>query len=171
MNSELLNMITAIANAIAAIASVSAVIVAVRAAIFSSKQAGLMGEQLTASRTIFELEVHSRFQSEMRVIQRSFSHKVNDPDWSPNESERRSIRLYWYLVFDEWLTCNKLHPSIVHLWDSYYSIGVQSALKNAQFNLEAGELFKGESTFFNYGDEFFEEIDRLCKLATRKNLL
>ena len=160
-----------IATAIAAIASVVAVVVAARAAKLASEQAALLRDQLNAGQTVLQLEVHSRFQSELRAIQRTFSPGVNKTGWVPTEIERRSIDLYWYLVFDEWLTCKKMHAGLAQLWDDQYSVGVQSALRNVAFNTAAHEHFKGSSSFFGYGKEFATEIDRLCRVGTGKPLL
>jgi hypothetical protein len=171
MSIDIWNSITSIATALAAIASVVAVFVAARAAKYASSQASLLQDQVSAGHAMLQLEVHSRFQSEVRSIQRTFSPDVNKPEWAPTEIERRSISLYWYLVFDEWLTCSKMHSTLSALWKENYSIGVQSALRNASFNTAARDLFKGDATFFGYGKEFSEEIDRLCREATGKPLL
>ena len=171
MTSDILASVSAIATAVAAVASVVTVFVAYRAAMYAGHQANLLREQAMAGQFSLELEVHSRFQGEMRAIQRMFSSEVNKLDWSPTESERRGISLYWYLVFDEWLTCKKMHIALSPLWDHKYSEGVQSALRKPAFIEVAREMFKGDSTFFGYGKEYANEIDRLCRAGTGKPLL
>lgn len=171
MSADIWNAIGAIATALAAVASVVAVFVAVRAAKYASDQAALLRDQVQAGQSMLQLEVHSRFQSEVRALQRSFSPNVNSPAWIPTENERRTVSLYWYLVFDEWLTCKKLYPALASMWEQHYSVGVQSALRNSIFNESAKDMFKGSSSFFGHGKEFADEIDRLCRAATGRPLL
>lgn len=171
MTSEIGTLISTIATAIASMASVVAVFVAFKAAKYASHQANLLRDQVIAGQFSLELEVHSRFQGEMRAIQRMFSSEVNKLDWIPSDSERRGISLYWYLVFDEWLTCKKMHIALAPLWDQKYSEGVQSALRKPAFFEVAREMFQGDSTFFGYGKEYASEIDRLCRVGTGKPLL
>lgn len=171
MTNEFWALVSAIATAIAALSSVVAVFIATKAARYAGHQATLLREQTKSGQFSFEVEVHSRFQSEMRAIQRIFSWKVNEPDWEPSDSERRGISLYWYLVFDEWITCKKMHEGLSYLWDERYTVGVQSALRKPAFFAVAKEMFNGDSTFLGYGKEYAIEIDRLCRLGTGKPLL
>lgn len=107
-------------------------------------------------------DIHSRFQSEIRAIQQQFSEKVNDPEnWSPTDSEKRYIRMYWYVVFDEWVICCKEDKSLATLWRQYYAPGVGSALKNKHFAGNIKELFNGQSALFGYRNEFRDAINAI----------
>jgi hypothetical protein len=112
------------------------------------------------------IDIHSRFQSEIRAIQRSFPPEVNNHNWQPNAQENRSLSLYWYLVFDEWLTCTQLGDNLKVLWEKHYSHGVKAALRLPAFKAKIEEIFSGSSTFLGYGLEFRKEIERLCFEAT-----
>lgn len=107
-------------------------------------------------------EVHSRFQSDIRSIQRQFTAAVNDPaNWKPTPEEKRYIRMYWYAVFDEWLVTHKEDRSLIGLWNKYYANGVVSALKNPHFVEDVKVFFDGESALFGHRTEFREAINEL----------
>jgi len=107
-------------------------------------------------------EVHSKFQFEVRAIQRQFTQAVNHPaNWTPTQEEKRYIRMYWYLVFDEWLLTQKEDRSLRDLWGKYYSQGVISALKNPRFVEDLKLFLGGESALFGYRAEFRDTINEL----------
>lgn len=170
MDGETWTAISSIATAITAVISFSAVVVALRAAKYASRQAGLLKEQIDSHQASKLVEVHSRFQSEIRAIQKTFPPNVNDPAWAPNEIEIRSISMYWYLVFDEWLTCTQMGSGLAPLWEKHYCEGVKSALRLPAFKAKIEEIFRGDSSFFGYGQDFKKEIERLCFAGTGKPL-
>ncbi|WOJ95777.1 hypothetical protein R0137_11040 [Congregibacter brevis] len=107
-------------------------------------------------------DIHSRFQSDVRAIQQKLPLGVNTPEaWVPSEEEKRSIRLYWYVVFDEWLVTHVEDKSLKGLWTDYYSRGVSSALKNRHFVEDIKKFFDGESALFGLRSEFRDEVNRL----------
>ncbi len=170
MTTEVWAAISSTATALIAALTVAAAVISLRAAQFASQQAKLLQEQVEASHASTMIEVHSRFQSELRALQRTLPAAVNNADYAPTVAEARSIQLYWYLVFDEWLTCTKMGSALVPLWTKHYSEGVKSALRLPAFRLAVEDLFRGSSTFLGYGPEFRAEIERLCFAATGKSL-
>lgn len=116
------------------------------------------------------VEVHSRFQSEVRAIQKTFPPNVNEQTWVPNDVEMRNISIYWYLVFDEWLTCTQMGSDLAPLWDKHYSEGVKSALRLPAFKARIEKIFRDDSSFFGYGQDFKIEIERLCFAGTGRPL-
>jgi hypothetical protein len=161
MDKEIWTTISSIATAVTAVISFAAVVVALRAAKYASQQAALLKEQIDSHQTSKLVEVHSRFQSEIRAIQKTFPPNVNDPAWVPNEHEARNISMYWYLVFDEWLTCTQMNGGLDLLWAKHYSEGVKSALKRPAFKAKIEEIFRDNSSFFGYEKDFKNEIRRL----------
>lgn len=170
MATEVWTAIGSIATAFIALLTLAAAAIALKAAKFAGQQAKLLREQVEASHAATMVEVHSRFQSEIRALQRAFPPTVSNADWVPTATEARSVQLYWYLVFDEWLTCTKMGSELGSLWTQHYSEGVKSALRLPVFRLAAEELFRGSSTFLGYGLEFKKEIEALCFAATGKPL-
>lgn len=170
MDNETWTAIGSIATAVTAALSFAAVVVAVRAAKYASWQAELLRVQVDSHQASKLIEVHSRFQSEIRAIQKRFPANINDITWEPNEIEMRDISMYWYLVFDEWLTCIQMGGELAPLWEKHYSEGVKSALRLPAFKAKIEEIFRGDSSFFGYGQDFKKEIERLCFLGTGKHL-
>lgn len=122
---------------------------------------------MKASNNTYELsrkstitEIHSRFQTSMRELQLRFPHNINDNSTILKDSEKRSVQLYWYLVFDEFLTCKKLSndPELNELWDKYYIKGVTSALRLQHFHNEIALLLSSNSTFLGEREDFEKEI-------------
>lgn len=107
-------------------------------------------------------EIHSRFQSSMRALQLTFPPNINDNSTTLNPTETRSVQLYWYLVFDEFLTCKKLSndPELNELWDKYYIKGVTSALRLKHFHNEIALLLSVNSTFLGEREDFEKEITK-----------
>ena len=107
-------------------------------------------------------EIHSRFQSSMRELQLTFPHNINDNSTILKPSETRSVQLYWYLVFDEFLTCKKLSndPELSELWDKYYIKGVTNALRLKNFHNEIALLLSANSTFLGERADFEKEITK-----------
>ena len=105
-------------------------------------------------------EIHSRFQASMRELQLTFPPTINDNTVELNFSETRSVQLYWYLVFDEFLTCKKLSndPELNVLWDKYYLKGVTSAIRLKSFHREIALLISVNSTFLGEREDFEKEI-------------
>jgi len=170
METEIWAATGSIATVFIAVLTLSAAVIALRAAKFAGQQAKLLQEQVVASQTLGMIEIHSRFQSEFRALQRTLPAAVNNPDWTPTPAEARSLQLYWYLVFDEWLTCTKMGTELTPLWAHNYSEGVKSALRLPAFKIAAENIFRGSSTFLGYGHEFKKEIESLCFSATGKPL-
>lgn len=167
---EIWNALSSVSTALTAGITLSAAYYASSAASSASAQAEILKAQIDAHRTTRLTEIHSRFQNEFRAIQRTLPHDVNSEAWAPTDDHKRSISLYWYLVFDEWLTCTKLSPDLNSLWEDHYSKGVMSALRLPAFRMKIEEIFSGESTFMGYGPEFRKHIDEICFDAIGKNL-
>jgi hypothetical protein len=155
---EIWSAISALGSVAAAVATCFAAFGAMRAAASASHQAKLLQGQLVSAQNVLKVEVHCRFQSEVRSIQRSFPPEVNLTNWNPTDLDRRNVRLYWYLVFDEWLTCKKTNAGLDQLWD-WYAVGVRSAFRNRIFGEEARKLFSGRTAFFGFRDEFYSELN------------
>ncbi len=153
--------ISSISTAITAFISMTALFIALRAARSANESA----------KTGRCVDVHSRFQNEIRAIQRSLPWHVNDPNWQPTPEQTRTIALYWYLVFDEWFTCTRLGSDLRPLWEKHYSEAVKAALRLPQFKLSIEGIFRGSMSFFGYGNEFRVEIERLCREATGRKLI
>ena len=158
--------ISSISAAVTAVVTLAAVVVAMRAARYASDQANSLKEQNESAKAGRLIDIHSRFQSEIREIQRSFPPEVNNNNWKPSEEDKRNIALYWYLVFDEWLTCTQLGNDLEVLWKNHYSHGVKAALRLPAFKIKIEEIFRGSSTFLGYGIDFRREIEQLCFEAT-----
>lgn len=109
------------------------------------------------------VEIHTHFQQQMRDIQKAFPPEVNEKGWSPSSrEERRAVRLYWYLVFDEWYTCKYLsnEKRLHSLWKGY-RFGVLSALRKPAFSAEVQSMINEEAIFFGLGKEFCSEISNI----------
>jgi hypothetical protein len=117
------------------------------------------------------MDIHSKFQSEMREIQKSLPASVNDENWQPSTpKEKRLLTMYWYLVFDEWLICTRGDKTLQSLWNTYYINGVKSALRMAAFKKEIEVLMSGESTFLGHGEEFKKDLNEICRSVHGRNL-
>ena len=152
-----LELISTLANVVMAIGIVFAA-----AQVFVSKR------QQNAELEIHIVELHTHFQQQMREIQRAFPSGVNTLGWAPcDDNERRAIRLYWYLVFDEWYTCQHLSTEkrLNALWASY-RYGVISALANPAFDADVKEMFSKNAIFFGLAKEFSSEINE-CRKAVK----
>lgn len=105
-------------------------------------------------------EIHNRFQSSMRDIQLKYPVTINNNAEGIDNSTERNIRLYWYLVLDEFLTCKILStdPEMNSLWDKHYLIGVQSALKLKYFYIEIAKMLDGGSSLLGVQVQFEKEI-------------
>jgi hypothetical protein len=108
-----------------------------------------------------KMEIHARFQSEMREIQRGFTNNVNSEAWIPDEDELRNISIYWYFVFDEWFTCINGGDSLKTLWTNHYRIGAKSALKKPKFKERVDELLASPNSFLGMGKEFKIELSSI----------
>lgn len=164
---------TAVSSAAAALTALFTLIaaaIAARAARHAYAQTEILKQQIDSHKTARLTEIHSRFQSQVRDIQRSFPPEVNEDHWVPTKEHERSISIYWYLVFDEWLTCTKLSPDLLILWSDQYSKGVKSALRIPAFRRKIEELFAGESTFLGYGSEFRSVIEAICEDSIGRKL-
>lgn len=145
-------LISALANVVMAVGIVFAA-----AQVFVSKR------QQNAQLEIHIVELHTHFQQQMREIQKALPSGVNTPGWVPRgDNEERAIRLYWYLVFDEWYTCQYLSTEqrLNALWGRY-RYGVISALTNPAFDADVKQMFERNAIFFGLAKEFAAEIDSL----------
>lgn len=130
--------------------------------VFAAAQMFIAKRQQTAQLEIHVVELHTHFQKSMREIQALFPPEVNTPDWLPKDGiESRAVRLYWYLVFDEWYTCKHLsrEKRLNDLWDRY-GYGVMSALKKQAFRNEFEKMIDEEAIFFGLGGKFCAEIQK-----------
>jgi hypothetical protein len=119
-----------------------------------------------------QMDIHSKFQAEMRSIQKALPNDVNRSNWSPQtDGESRLLTMYWYLVFDEWFMCTKGDRTLLKLWTEMYTYGVKSALKMPAFRAEIENLLDGKSLFLGHVEEFKHELNRLCRAVHGKNLL
>lgn len=145
------DIITALANVVMAVGVV-----------FVAGQLIITKRQQSTQLEIHIVELHTHFQQQIREIQKTFSPKVNEDDWMPDEKEKRAIRLYWYLVFDEWFTCKHLsnEKRLNALWERY-SWGAISALRNTHFDSEIQDMFTKDTIFLGLGKKFASDIDEL----------
>ncbi len=153
-----LELVSAIANVVMA-----AGIVFAAAQVFISKR------QQNAQLEIHIVELHTAFQQQMREIQRTLPVGVNQPGWKPaSDSEMRAIRLYWYLVFDEWYTCQYLSKEkrLNALW-ARYRYGVISALRIPAFDDDVKNMLDSKIVLFGLAKEFQAEIKSLRKLSQK----
>ena len=148
-----------------------AVLLSFRATKAAQHSVNLLKEQLDNNRLAMKVDVHSRFQNQIRDIQKKFPIEVNNPDWQPNSEERRLITLYWYIVFDEWFTCTQGGPELETLWSKHYVHGVKSALRMPSFKQVIERMFDAESTFLGMGREFKAVINNLCYEVHGRDLL
>ena len=152
INTDTISAISAVASAVAA--SFSAI-----AALCALYLSHVMRQRGADSK---RADIHSRFQSEARTLLLKLSNSVNEPEnWQPSAEEQRHIRMYWYLVFDEWVICNKEDPSLADLWQNYYLQGARSALRNPHFEASLKLMFDGQSAFFEQRNEFKQVINGL----------
>jgi len=105
------------------------------------------------------IKIHNQFQKELRNLQSQFSIHVNNKDYTPLKLEQRAIQLYWYLVFDEWMTCKHLENDFLEdLWDNYYRKGAQRALQLIPFKSSLDNMIKQGTSFFDLKDEFLNSF-------------
>lgn len=138
---------------------------------FTAWQVLIAKRQQTSQLEIHVVELHTHFQQVMREIQKTFPPSVNESSWAPqNPQEERALRLYWYLVFDEWYTCKHVsnEKRLNELWKRY-RYGVISALRKPAFDAEVKKMFGEETSFFGLGQEFGMEIDILRSKAVELN--
>lgn len=139
-----------------------------------SQQLEIQMQEIVANQNMFQtqiednnlktrMEIHSKFQSEMRNIQRGFSDKVNDDNYSPSIEEIRNITIYWYFVFDEWFTCKNGGKILESLWANHYREGAKSALRNINFKKEVDRLLSRKNSFLGQGKEFERELQELIR--------
>lgn len=147
-------LISALANVVMAIGIVFAA-----AQVFVSKR------QQSAELEIHIVELHTHFQQQIRDVQKLLPPEVNDAGWKPKDKrEERAVMIYWYIVFDEWYTCQYLSKEkrLNALWERY-RYGVVSALANPAFDDEVKKMLSNNAIFFGLAAEFAAEIDR-CRL-------
>lgn len=145
-------LISALANVVMAVGIV-----------FAAAQVFISKRQQSVQLEIHIVELHTHFQQQMREIQRALPSGVNTIGWAPcGDNEERAIRLYWYLVFDEWYTCQYLsnEQRLNALWKRYRH-GVISALTNPVFDSDVKKMFERNAIFFGLAKEFAAEIDSL----------
>ena len=150
------------------ISAISNVVMAV-GVVFAAGQFYVSKREQTAQLEAHIVELHTHFQQQIRELQKSFPPTANRSKWKPeNDQQKRAVRLYWYLVFDEWLTCQYLSKEkrLNDLW-GYYRYGVISALQKQCFDEEVKRMFKEKPVFFGLAQEFEAEINKLRKEAVR----
>lgn len=131
--------------------------------VFAAAQVFISRRQQNVQLEIHIVELHTNFQQQMREIQKTLPPKVNVPGWEPcSDNEARAVRLYWYLVFDEWYTCQYLSTErrLNALWRRY-RYGVISALRNPVFDREVIKMLEGDAILFGLAKEFAVEIASL----------
>jgi hypothetical protein len=133
------------------------------------KQVEVHESKLDQERKFRKMEIHSRLVNQGREIQSRLPNNVNDTNYEPSENDIRQINMFWYHIFDEWSICYDNESELRELWDRYYSQGVKSALKIKTFREGIENLLK-TSDLFGKSDQFYEEINRLCKESTGNNL-
>lgn len=109
------------------------------------------------------LNLHRQSSAEIRDIQRLLPEEVNDEDWVPSKDQERILRMYWYLIFDEWLWSKKLAKNAGHMWDNYYWHGVQSALEKYAFRSALLMMYDQKTTFFGQREEFADVINEIYR--------
>ena len=140
-------------------------------ALIAQKTVVQLEQQHAAEHIARRMDIHRHFQSEIRGIQRELPVEVNDLKWTPTASHERTVRMYWYVVFDEWLVTTHGDPSLRILWQDFYRNGVRSALRLPAFRHSVEEMFESGSSFLGQGDKGFkQEINQLCLEANNESL-
>lgn len=121
----------------------------------------LFDKQVQDNNLKTKMEIHSKFQTEMRNIQRNFTNLVNTEGWNPTKDEDRNITIYWYFVFDEWFTCMKGGSVLESLWTDHYRFGVRSALKKTKFKARIDEILDAKNSFLGHAKDFKNEISSI----------
>lgn len=145
----LINAIVAIANAIVAVVS----LVTLRN--YFSEDSRRRKKEVFDARSRMYIEFQSRF----RELQSKLPAAINDENFSPTPDQKRLIRIYWYMVFDEWFACN-MHDDLRDMW-SYYARGVESGLDLKSFRDELISFYLSNPSLFGLADKFFSEISEI----------
>lgn len=151
--SDISNMISAAANVVMA----GGVIIAAKAFI--------------AQKKVHLIDVHTRFQTTIRNLQDRMCPEINEKLVLTKE-EKRIIRLYWYAVFDEWITCefrsNDKH--LKELWTSF-AWGAKSGIEHIPaFASEFVRFRAGKPYLLGTHDKFFKEVETFIKKTRSKDI-
>jgi len=144
--SDISNMISAAANVVMA----GGVIIAAKSFISQKK--------------VHLIDVHTRFQATIRGLQDRMPPDINERLFLSKE-EKRIIRLYWYAVFDEWITCdvrsNDKH--LKELWTSF-AWGAKSGIEHIPaFASEFVRFRAGKPYLLGTHDKFFKEVETFIR--------
>jgi len=144
------------------LATVAAAVAAALAAKDSRRAVMITDEHASQTMKNEVLQLHIHFQTQIRELQKLLPPEVNDAGWKPSVAEKRTIRMYWYAVFDEWLSTTRLGSNTKHMWDDYYRNGVKGAFKNHAFVEELREMFDGPTVFLGALD-FRDELNAISQ--------
>lgn len=120
----------------------------------------LAARSLRIQKNIHLIDVHNRFQSEIRRLQEKMPSDINSGRLIFSEEEKQVIKMYWYLVVDEWMTCKiKSHDrDINNLWINF-SWGAKSAIDHIPiFASEFIKLKKRRPYLLGTHNKFFDEM-------------
>ena len=117
---------------------------------------------------IAKVDLYLAFQNQFKAFQSKLPADINKRDpvtkkycWMPaTKEEERLIESYWWLVFDEWLACNKIIKFKRSLW-KHYKKGVSDALEREAFREAFRRLAKNRNSFMGYDDKFCKVINKI----------
>ena len=127
---------------------------------------------------IAKVDLYLAFQNQFKAFQSKLPADINKKDsktkqytWMPTtKEEERLIESYWWLVFDEWLACNKITKFKRSLW-KHYKKGVLDALERKAFRDAFSRLIKNQNSFMGYDDKFCKAINKIYRKKYKENLV
>lgn len=160
-----LEQVTSCVQAAGCLATAAAAYFALRAVRAAERQVAVMGTQHEQELLSRRMEIYTYFQRRFHDIQKQLPEGVNAPGWVPAANEDRLLTLYWYLVFDEWVTCTKGGVNLSFLWTEYYVNGVRSALKIPAFRAKLNEMVARKTSFLGKSGEFYDAVSACSRDA------
>jgi len=160
---SLFEALAALAAATSAFMSWRAADTARHQASVARQQLDVVEEQLANARMARRMDIHIRFQTEIRSLWRDSSWAFDDPDWTPTREEMAAIHMYWCIVYDEWVICTQGGEELRTLWDKYYVGGVKAALRVKAFQEAVEDMINSASSFFAQDREFCEVLDQIAR--------
>lgn len=145
------------------LASAAANLIMAAGVVFAAKS-------LRVQKRIHLVDLHNKFQFEIRRIQEKMPTDINERCGSFTKAEHRVIRMYWYAVFDEWMTCKyrSNDPELNQIWE-YFAWGAKSAIdKLPIFAYELVDLRRVNPYLLGTHDKFFQEVELFCRSRYRK---
>lgn len=154
----LLNVVMATANAVVALTSM----ITLRRYLFA--EARRQNKEVFDARSRMYIEFQSRF----RDLQARLPSEINSDSFVPRKEHERLIRIYWYMVFDEWFACS-IHDDLRPMW-RYFSRGVESAFSIKLFRDGFIDFYSSNQSLFGKSEDFFREIEEIWRKRFNSSL-